>query len=183
MLHKADRCLANLFLLFAAVLLAGCHQHSASSTRPAQPAIAAGEIGSRLLDFSVKTLQGREISSADFRGKVLLVDVWATWCQPCKKEMPGYQKLLDRYGPRGFAVLGLKATMMMDTEDPIKFAREVGVHYPLAIESPQAMQALGGILGLPTTFLYDRQGILRYKVIGFEYTNVIEAQLKALLAQ
>lgn len=130
----------------------------------------------------MKGLQGHEISSSDFRGKVLLVDVWATWCQPCKKEMPGYQKLLDRYGPRGFAVLGLKATMMMDTEDPVQFAREAGVHYPLATASPQATQALGGILGLPTTFLYDRQGILRYKVIGFEYTNVIEAQLKPLLS-
>ncbi|HEY6444738.1 MAG TPA: TlpA disulfide reductase family protein [Candidatus Acidoferrales bacterium] len=183
MLHTVDRCLVNLFLVFAAVMLAGCHQHSASITKPAQPAIAAGEIGSRLPDFSVKDLQGRQISSSEFRGKVLLVDVWATWCQPCKKEMPGYQKLLDRYGSRGFAVLGLKATMMMDTENPIQFAREAGVHYPLAIASPQATQALGGILGLPTTFLFDRQGILRYKVIGFEYTNVVEAQLKPLLGQ
>ncbi|HXU20155.1 MAG TPA: TlpA disulfide reductase family protein [Verrucomicrobiae bacterium] len=183
MWHRADRYLVNLLLVFAAVALAGCHHGSASATKPAQSAIAAGEIGSRLPDFSVKDFQGREISSSDFRGKVLLVDVWATWCQPCKKEMPGYQKLLDRYGSRGFAVLGLKATMMADTEDPIQFAREVGVHYPLAIASPQAMQALGGILGLPTTFLYDRQGILRYKVIGFEYTNVIEAHLKPLLGR
>jgi thiol-disulfide isomerase/thioredoxin len=173
----------SLFLVLAAVVFAGCHQHSASTTEPAKPAIPAGEIGSRLPDFSVKTLQGGELSSSDFRGKVLLVDVWATWCEPCKKEMPGYQKLLDQYGPRGFTVLGLKATMMMDTEDPIQFAREAGVHYPLAIASSQATQALGGILGLPTTFLYDRQGILRYKVIGFEYTNVIEAQLKPLLGQ
>lgn len=183
MLHTPNRCLVNLFLIFAAAMLAGCHQHSASTTKPAQPTIVAGEIGSRLSNFSVKDFQGRELSASDFRGKVLLVDVWATWCQPCKKEMPGYQTLLDRYSSRGFAVLGLKATMMMDTEDPIQFAREVGVHYPLAIASLQAMQALGGILGLPTTFLYDRQGILRYKVIGFEYTNVIEAQLKPLLAQ
>ena len=179
--HKAQRCFVKWLLFFGAILLAGCHQHSTSTTKSAQPVIAAGEIGSRLPDFSVKDFQGLEISSSDFRGKVLLVDVWATWCQPCKKEMPGYQKLLDHYGSRGFAVLGLKATMMMDTEDPMQFAREVGVHYPLAIASPRATEALGGILGLPTTFLYDRQGILRYKVIGFEYTSVIEAQLKPLL--
>lgn len=179
--HKAQRCFVKWLLFLGAILLAGCHQHSMSTTKSVQPVIAAGEIGSRLPDFSVKDFQGLEISSSDFRGKVLLVDVWATWCQPCKKEMPGYQKLLDHYGSRGFAVLGLKATMMMDTEDPMQFARQVGVHYPLAIASPRATEALGGILGLPTTFLYDRQGILRYKVIGFEYTSVIEAQLKPLL--
>jgi peroxiredoxin len=181
MVHRADRCFINLFVIFAFVVLAGCHQHSASATKAAHPAIAAGEIGSRLPDFSMKDFQGREISSRDFRGKVLLVDVWATWCQPCKKEMPGYQKLLDRYGSRGFAVLGLKATMMMDTENPIQFAREAGVHYPLAVASQQITQDLGGILGLPTTFIYDRQGILRYKVIGFEYTDTIEAEVRRLL--
>ena len=89
-----------LFLSLAVVGLVGCNQHSASPPQPKKKAIAAGEIGSRLPDFSVKDLQGHEISSADLRGKVVLIDFWATWCQPCKKEMPGYQKLVDRYGSR-----------------------------------------------------------------------------------
>ena len=93
-------------------------------SRKKEIAPVAGELGSRLPDFSVKDLQGREISSADLRGKVVLIDFWATWCQPCKKEMPGYQKLLDRYGPQGFAVIGFKFDTMKDTEDPIRFARK-----------------------------------------------------------
>jgi peroxiredoxin len=96
-------------------------------------AIAADEIGSRLPDFSVKDLRGREISSADLRGKVPLVAFWATWCQPCKKEMPGYQKLIDRYGHQGFAVVGFKFDTMADTEDPLSFAKKIGVRYPLAV--------------------------------------------------
>jgi peroxiredoxin len=124
-----------LFLGVAAVGLAGCNQHSASPPQPKVAVIAAGEIGSRLPDFTVKDLQGREISSTDLRGKVVLIDFWATWCQPCKKEMPGYQKLLDRYGSRGLAVIGFKFDVMKDTEDPVLFAKEIGVRYPLAVAS------------------------------------------------
>ncbi len=132
-------------------------------------------------DFSVTDLQGREISSADLLGKVVLIDFWATWCQPCKKEMPGYQKLANRYGSRGFVVVGFKFDTMMDMEDPVLFAKKIGVRYPLAIAADDLKQKFGGIDGLPTTMLYDRQGILRKKVIGFEYTNVIESELKPLL--
>src|SRR5690349_13492023 len=96
-----------LFVGLAAAGLAGCNR-SASPPQPTQDVIKTGEIGSQLPDFSTQDFEGREISSAGLRGKVVLIDFWATWCQPCKKEMPGYQKLLDRYGPRGFVVVGLK---------------------------------------------------------------------------
>jgi thiol-disulfide isomerase/thioredoxin len=165
----------------ATVGLAECSQRSASPPPPKEVAVAAGEIGSRLPDFSMKDLQGREISSADLRGKVVLIDFWATWCQPCKKEMPGYQKLVDRYGAQGFAVVGFKFDTMADTEDPLSFAKKIGVRYPLAVAPDQLKLKFGGIEGLPTTMLYDRQGILRKKIIGFEYTDAIELELKPLL--
>jgi thiol-disulfide isomerase/thioredoxin len=170
-----------LSLILIAVVVAGCNQNSATPVRARPIAITAGEIGSRLPDFSLKDLQGREISSDDLRGKVVLVDFWATWCQPCKKEMPGYQKLLDRYGPRGFVVVGFKFDTMVDTEDPVLFAKKIGVHYPLAVAPDELKQKFGGIEGLPTILLYDRQGILRKKVIGFEYTDAFETALKGLL--
>lgn len=170
-----------LFLSLVGFGLAGCNQYPASPPPPIQPAIVAGEIGSHLPEFSLKDLQGREISSADLRGKVVLVDFWATWCQPCKKEMPGYQKLLNLYGSRGFTVIGFKFDTMMDTEDPVQFAKKIGVRYPLAVAPEELKKKFGGIEGLPTTMLYDRKGILRKKVIGFEYTTVLEAELKPLL--
>ena len=170
-----------MLLTLIVVGLAGCDQRPGGPAAPKENVIAASETGSRLPDFSVKDLRGAEISSADLRGKVVLIDFWATWCQPCKKEMPGYQKLLDRYGARGFAIIGFKLDVMMDTEDPVRFAKRIGVHYPLAVAADDLKQKFGGIEGIPTTMIYDRHGILRKKVIGFEYTDVIESELKPLL--
>ena len=161
--------------------LAGCARHTATLIEPKEPTIKPGEIGSRLPEFSVKDLQGHEVSSSELRGKVVLVDFWATWCQPCGKEMPGFQALLDKYESRGFTVIGFKFDTMVDTQDPLSFAKRLGVGYPLAVASGEVKNKFGGIEGLPTTMLYDRQGILRQKIIGFEYTEVIESELTPLL--
>ena len=170
-----------LFLILALVGLGGCNHAPASPPAPKENTTAAGEVGSHLPDFSVTGLRGHEVSTTDLRGKVVLIDFWATWCQPCKKEMPGYQKLLDQYGPDGFAVIGFKFDVMRDAADPVQFARKIGVKYPLAVATDDIKQRFGGILGLPTTMLYDRKGILRKKVIGFEYTETFESALKPLL--
>jgi thiol-disulfide isomerase/thioredoxin len=173
------RCLLCLSVVL--VGLAGCNEHPASSSRAREAVIAAGEMGSQLPDFNLKDLEGHALSSTDLRGKVVLIDFWATWCQPCKKEMPGYQKLADRYRSRGFVVVGFKSEVMRDTEDPLQFAGKIDVRYPLIVATEDVSQKFGGIVGLPTTMLYDREGILRMKVVGFEYTDTIEAALKPLL--
>jgi len=95
--------------------------------------------------------------------------------------MPGYQKLLERYGPRGLVVIGFKFDTIADTEDSVKFARRMGVRYPLAIAPDELKEKFGGIDGLPTTMLYDREGILRKKVVGFEYTEAFESVVKQLI--
>jgi hypothetical protein len=91
--------------------------------------------------------------------------------------------MLEPYGPRQFAVLGLKFDIMQDTEDPLQFAARLGIRYPLAVATDDLKRKFGGIEGLPATMLYDRHGILRKKIIGFEYPSVIEAAVKALLRQ
>lgn len=167
-------------LIFCLTALVGCN-HPTNAVQAKETTIKAGEIGSHLPDFSLTDLRGRQISSADLRGKVVLIDIWATWCGPCKKEMPGYQKLEDHYRFKGFIAIGLKANMMADTEDPLKFAKKIGVQYPLVVATDDLLQKFGGLEGLPTTLLYDRHGILRKKIIGFEYTEVLESELKKLL--
>ena len=82
---------------------------------------------------------------------------------------------------RGFAVIGFKFDTMRDMEDPLQFASKIGVRYPLAVATDDLTQKFGGIEGLPTTMLYDRNGVLRWKIIGFEYTDNVESALKPLL--
>jgi len=170
-----------LFLVLAITACVGCRQQTAVTSKQPQSVSPPGAIGSRLPEFAVKDLGGHEISLSDLRGKVVLIDFWATWCAPCKKEMPGYQQLLDRYRDRGLAVLGFKSSMMADTEDPIRFARSIGVTYPLVVATADLVMKFGGIEGLPTTLIYDRNGILRSKIIGFEYTATVESDLQPLL--
>src|SRR5262252_4104870 len=154
-----------LFLAVGGTGLVGCRVRTAGPVQRTQAAVVvAGEIRSRLPVFLVSDLQGRPVASAGLRGKVVLIDFWATWCQPCKKEMPGYQKLVDRYGSQGFVAIGFKFDTMMDMEDPLQFAKKIGVRYPLAVATDQIKQAFGGVEGLPTTMLYDRDGILRSKI-------------------
>ena len=134
-----------LFLSFVAAGLAGCEQHSARPLTREDSSIAAGEIGSRLPEFSITDFQGRSLSAAELRGKVVLIDFWATWCAPCKIEMPGYQMLMERYGARGLVVVGLKVDIMKDAEDPVQFAKGIEVHYRLAVANDDLRQKFGGI--------------------------------------
>jgi thiol-disulfide isomerase/thioredoxin len=163
------------------IILTGCRDSPKNAQPQKQASVHPGEIGSSLPSFQTVDLSGHKIGSEDLKGEVVLIDFWATWCAPCRKEMPGYQKLLDQYNSKGLAVIGFKVDFMEDTEDPIRFVQELRIRYPIALGSEEIRNKFGGIQGLPTTFIYDRHGILRSKVIGFEYTATIEKTIQPLL--
>ena len=130
----------------------------------------------RLPEFVFKDLAGKEVSSEQFQGKVLLMDVWATWCQPCKQEVPWFQELYEEYGPQG---LGVGISIDATASDAARFAETFGILYTL-LHYPEVMQEWG-LLGLPTTLVVDRQGRIRKKVVGFEYKEAFEEAVKQLL--
>lgn len=177
-------------LAFAAVLLVGAgianlalNRNTDAKVAESQPIAALlGEVGSQIAEFSVTDINGKTLSADDLRGRVLLVDYWATWCKPCEIEMPGYQRLLDKYRDRGLVVIGISfdGNMQMSTETVEHYAARVGIRYPLVLDNPELQKHFGGIRGLPTTLLIDRNRRIRFKVVGFEYTDKVEAALLPL---
>jgi thiol-disulfide isomerase/thioredoxin len=126
-------------------------------------------------DFTLKTLDGREVVLSKLKGKVILLDFWATWCGPCRESIPHLIQLYKTYQKNGLEVIG----MNMDRGDinTVKhFVRSMLIPYPIAITSDHAGRNYG-ITGLPTIILIDREGRIREKIAG--YTGEIAKQMTA----
>ena len=132
-------------------------------------------------DFSLTDLSGRNFRLSDYRGKVIVLDFWATWCDPCKQEIPHFIELQARYAAQGLQVLGVS---MDDDEPPVRqFQQQYKMNYPVAMGSPKLADQYGGILGLPITFVIDRKGRITARHVGATDASVIEAEIQKLLAQ
>jgi thiol-disulfide isomerase/thioredoxin len=115
--------------------------------------------------FTVQTRDGRVLTSDSLRGRVVLVNIWATWCPPCRAEMPALQQLASSHADEPFVLLGLSVdrgpAAAVDA-----FLRERGITYPNAIIGDEVLRAFGGVRGYPTSFLLDQRGVLRHTVLG-----------------
>lgn len=133
------------------------------------------------LDFTVKDLDGRTVRLADFKGKVILLDFWATWCPPCKAEIPGFVELQEEYGDEGLQVVGVSVD---DPPEKLKpFADEFRMNYPVIVGLGQEdlQDAYGPMWGIPTTFLISRDGRICRKHSGLVGKERYEQAIKALL--
>ena len=133
-------------------------------------------------DFELTTLDGKKMRLSDFRGKAVLLNFWATWCEPCKIEMPWFVQLEKQYGPEGLQVLGVA---MDDTgENEIsQFVKEMGVNYPVLLGKESVGDEYGGIIHLPTTFYIDRSGKIVEHIEGLHSRHDMETNIKTALAQ
>jgi thiol-disulfide isomerase/thioredoxin len=130
--------------------------------------------------WSLKDVNGNLVSSEQFKGKVVVVDFWATWCPPCRMEIPGYIDLQRKYGKDGFAIVGVS----MDESGPAvvkAFVEKFGVNYQMVMGDEAVVAAFGGMDAIPTTFLIDRTGQVRDRKVGAEPTEEYEKKIVALL--
>jgi peroxiredoxin len=133
------------------------------------------------LDFTVKDMQGKSVSLSAYKGKVILLDFWATWCPPCKAEIPGFVELQDAYGEKGLQVLGVSVDDPAEKLPP--FAEEFKMNYPVLVGlgRDDLQDAYGPMWGIPTTFLISRDGKICRKHSGLVGKERYEQDIKALL--
>ncbi len=131
--------------------------------------------------FTITDIKGQKLSLDSFRGKVVLLNFWATWCGPCRDEIPGFVQLQQKYGPQGFQILGIS---MDYTPAPVgPFYNEFHMNYPVAMGNAKLGALYGGIYGLPTSFLIGRDGRIYDAVPGEVDKARWEGEIQTLLAQ
>ena len=163
-----------IILLFTFI---GCNKN-ASNEKPVTPeAITKGE--SAAPDFSLVDSNGGNVKLSDYRGKVVIVDFWATWCPPCRKGIPDLIDIKKQYGDK-VAIIGIS----VDTDskgEVVPFIQRMGINYPIVYYTPEVVQAYGGIDGIPTSFVVDKSGKIVDMHVGLvpkeDFTSVIDKLL------
>jgi thiol-disulfide isomerase/thioredoxin len=147
-------------------------QSNAACTADAKPAN---------LDFTMKDLDGKDVSLSSFKGKVILLNFWATWCGPCKAEIPMFVELQKQYAKQGFTVVGY--SIDDDAPKARAFATEFKMNYPilLGLGREDVQEAYGPMWGIPVSVMIDRNGKVCQKHTGLPSRNALEKEIKALL--
>jgi peroxiredoxin len=163
-------CLVAIFGAVALFTRRSAAENAANST--GKPAIAPS--------WELHNVDGQTVRFADFKGKVVILDFWATWCPPCRAEIPGLIDLQKQYGKQGLAVIGISVDQ--DGASVVKaFAQKFGMNYPVLLADPKVVQSYGGIEAIPTTFIIDRQGRIVKEHVGFTDKEDFEKEIKPLL--
>jgi thiol-disulfide isomerase/thioredoxin len=132
--------------------------------------------------YDYRSLTGETLSADSLRGRVVLVNFWATWCTPCRVEMPLLEAMYERHREQGFVIVGL-AVDQAPTSTVAEYVRARGVTYPVAHVGSEAERRFGGVRGYPTSFLLDRTGRIRHAVLGPIGPLSLEPAVRRLLAE
>jgi len=182
-MKRAVCCLALAALALGAGGCGSKSKQAAMAPAPASPPAGATRSPSfgAAPAWQLRDLEGRWVSSDQFKGKVVVLDFWATWCGPCRQEIPGYVDLQKKYADDGLVVIGVS----LDEGGPsvVKaFVQKLGVSYLILMSDDQIGRAFGGLQAIPTTFIIDRDGIIRDRKVGAVSAATFAARVRKYLA-
>jgi thiol-disulfide isomerase/thioredoxin len=165
--------------LFGVCLLAGC-VNTSTSNRP-RPLVVLQDAP----EFTLRNVLGGELKSADLKGKVIILDFWATWCVPCKMEIPEYNKLRVKLKDQGVEFVGVTFDSGASVENIKPFIKELEIKYPIVMGTDAIDAAMGGHPGYPTTFLIGKDWKVYRKMFGVQSDKIekLEKDIHALLAK
>jgi cytochrome c biogenesis protein CcmG/thiol:disulfide interchange protein DsbE len=175
------------WLISLAILLLGASWTWASRVSPSVADV--GQIpspreGFPAPDFTLATLDGAPVSLAAQRGKVVIVNLWASWCGPCRVEMPAIQRLYDAQRDQGLTVLAIHGTFQDSEANARAFADELGLTFPIVLDRDGEVSRRYRLRALPSTFMVDRKGIIREVIFGGPLSEAtLQSKVDALLAE
>jgi peroxiredoxin len=149
----------------------------------ASTATAATAVGSPAPDFTLRVLDGPNLRLQEQRGKVVLVNFWATWCGPCRKEMPHLNRIADKYRSSGLVLLGINVDD--DVRNAADLAAKLGVKFPVLFDTDKKVSKLYDLNSMPSTLVIDRNGRVRYLHRGYQdgYEDLYDKQIRDLLKE
>lgn len=179
-MKKAALIVVAVVLVFTISRLANRHAPSGTpSSETSTVSARGGSVHSLAPAFTLDDLNGQPLSLANYHGKVVLLDFWATWCAPCRTEIPHFVDMQNRLGDQGVQVIGVS---MDDGPKPVRdFYAEYKMNYPVGLGTDKVAESYGGVLGLPVLFLIGRDGRIAAKYVGEADMAVVEQQVKSLL--
>lgn len=131
--------------------------------------------------FTLQDLEGNQVSLSDYRGKLVFVNFWATWCGPCRMEIPHFVELVDKYGDDGFAILGITVDDPRDFKKIPGFVDQYNINYPVLYGNGQVAAMYGGINSIPTTFVINQEGKALGKIVGARSKEQFESIITQFL--
>ena len=143
----------------------------------------ASSISGKAPDFTLKSRDGKNIRLSDLRGQVVMLNFWASWCGPCRQEMPILEQLHKRYGKLGFTVVGVNVEQ--DSSKAVAYLRDIKVSFPILYDNTSKVSKLYNVNAMPTTVMIDRNGKMRFKHEGYKsgYEKDYKKQIKLLVRE
>ena len=144
--------------------------------------VPAAQKGTALApDFTLPTSDGKTLKLSDLKGKVVIIDFWATWCPPCRKGIPDLIELKKKYGSKGLEIVGISVDAENTIGEVIPFIKNQGINYPVVYGNSVVAQAYGGVSAIPTTFVIDKKGKIVASYEGLMSQATYENHIKKLL--